>query len=147
MADPTEAFKALRKALLGDVVLSAMLGAADAIYFVAPHVNTPQIPMIDMILRGLNPQKSTTSTGLWRPSFDVKTLAPDYSRCHAIVNHLADNWTIPTERNQPINSDHFSITEISWGQTVPVGSGTLLNSNTPVYLLNTELTLRVVRTS
>lgn len=147
MSDVTEAFKAMRLAFLGDVVLSSMLGQGDGIFFTYSQINQKNIPILDFICRGLGPQKSTTKSGLYRPTFDVKTIAPDLFRAYAIVAHLEANWTIPTERATPINSEHFSITEISWGQTVQLPSGTLLNTNTPVYQLNTELTLRVVRTS
>lgn len=147
MSDPSEAFKALRTALLGDTTLTAMLGDNEAIFFSFPQVKTQQLPILDFILRGMNPQGKVSKTGLWRPVFDVKTVAADLWRCHGIVERLASEWTIPTERSGSIDSINFSITEISWGQTVQVGSGKWLNTNQPAYLLNTELTLRVVRTS
>lgn len=146
-ADISEAFKALRSTLLGDATFAGMLGGGDSIFFSAPQVAVANLPLIDLVLAGLNPQGNVSKTGLWRPTFDIKTVGEDLFKLHQVIGYLEETWSIPRERREPIDSDHFSITEISFGQTVQLGSRTLTSSNTKVHLLNTELSLRVVRRS
>lgn len=147
MADVSEAFKALRNTLLGDATLAAMLGTGEAIFFAVSPVSEKNTPLLEFKLRQLNPQGNVSKTGIYRPEFDVNIVATSLFTCHAISGYLEEFWTVPKEHAAAVDSDNYSITEISWGQVVQVPSGKLINTNTPVYQLSVALKLRIVRTS
>lgn len=106
----SEIFKALRTALLADGTLTALLGAADAIYFEDPRADLP-FPCITIDVRELNPQNRNGSfTGIWRTDLQFNLFGVDPHVLTDMNAHLEAAWDIPRNRQLVIDSDNYRLT-------------------------------------
>jgi hypothetical protein len=139
-----EVWSGLRNAFLADAALAAMLGSPDAIYREFPRIKV-DFPIITLDTRNRDPQTQISGTGVYRPVPQWNVFAVDPAALDQIFSHLEAHWSIPTERAEPIETEHYLIGQLRWEDPVEVGTVNPLVGDEWVYHLAIESPMRVLR--
>ena len=138
-----ELWKQLRTELLGDGALVALLADNQQIWK-AYQPGRLKFPAIVMRFSADNPPPPASSfTGRWRPALQVSIYAPTWDKCWDIVSQLDSAWTIPANRNTPIESTNFRLTFLRRINAIEVGDLIAVDNGQNIQHLATEWNTRI----
>jgi len=142
--DLSEAYKALRTALLADVDVVANLATNASIFDDFPEAK-PAFPLVIMQQLRSGPLFGTTFVGEFRPVLRCDFYGVNPFQADAFYRQLQESFSIPLTRTASIDSTSFRITSLSVGEWTRGDSLRLTENDQQITQHHCELTLRVIK--
>lgn len=144
MTTLTNAWRAIRSAVLADSDIVEKLGSADAFYRRLPRETVP-LPCIVMALRTIRPREHATQLGLYTVDLQFNLYAIDCDDLDSLVDLLEFRFSIPVRRPQGIDATSHRVTSLRFLNAIEVGPVRFVSSNQDVHQMTVEAVARVIR--